>query len=140
MNKVVTVSIFVFAVGYSLLTGPFRGADEPNHFFRAFHVSEGGVLAMHGPEGIVGQFLPANLLTLVQVAGALTKTPAIKTFLPGITCRRPSPAEFKSSSARKLSQYGPLLPIKLSSPGDRDRHWPRFFRESARTLLLCANF
>jgi hypothetical protein len=69
MNKVVTVSIFVCAVGYSLLTGPFRGADEPNHFFRAFHVSEGGVLAMHGPEGIVGQFLPANLLSLVQVAG-----------------------------------------------------------------------
>lgn len=79
MNKVVTVSIFVFAVGYALLTGPFRGADEPNHFFRAFHVSEGGVLAIHGPEGIVGQFLPANLLTLVQVAGALTKIPAIKT-------------------------------------------------------------
>ena len=75
MNKVVTVSIFVFAVGYALLTGPFRGADEPNHFFRAFHVSKGGVLAIHGPEGIVGQFLPANLLTLVQVA----KIPAIKT-------------------------------------------------------------
>jgi hypothetical protein len=139
MNKVVTVSIFVFAVGYALLTGPFRGADEPNHFFRAFHVSEGGVLAIHGPEGIVGQFLPANLLTLVQVAGALTKVPAIKTSSQELHAAAQVPL---NSNHRALVTFPirPLLPTKLFSPGDRDRHWPRFFHESAPTLLLCANF
>src|SRR6266567_6501502 len=79
MNKVVTVLILVFALSYAVLIGPFRGADEPNHFFRAFHVSEGGVLAIHGSEGIVGQFLPTSLLTLAQIAGALPKIPEMRT-------------------------------------------------------------
>lgn len=78
MNKVLSVFVLVFALSYALLTGPFRGADEPNHFFRAFHVSEGGFLAIHGPGGIVGHSLPASLLTLAQITGALTKIPEIK--------------------------------------------------------------
>jgi len=57
----------------------FAPPTKPITLFERFMSSEGGVLAIHGPEEIVGQFLPANLLTLVQVAAALTKIPAIKT-------------------------------------------------------------
>jgi uncharacterized membrane protein len=35
----------IFGILFLLLTPPFQVPDEPNHFFRAFHVSEFGVLA-----------------------------------------------------------------------------------------------
>ncbi len=80
MIKIVTCgAVFLFALSYAAVTGPFRGADEPNHFFRAYQISEGRLLARHiGPQ-IVGAKLPVSLLQLATAAGEFPAVPRIGT-------------------------------------------------------------
>lgn len=67
------------ALCYVAVTGPFRGADEFNHFFRAYQVSEGGTLASHLGNGIVGATLPASLVETATAAAGFPALPAIRT-------------------------------------------------------------
>ena len=75
----IIAATFVFAFGYALLTAPFRGADEFNHFFRAYHVSEGGIVAHRAANGVVGADLPASLLAVAGAAAQFPALPDIKT-------------------------------------------------------------
>src|SRR6478736_7012511 len=70
-------AIFPFALAYSGITAPFRGADEYNHFFRAYHVSIGRMTAHHAAFGVVGEELPASLLTLARAAADFPRLPSI---------------------------------------------------------------
>ncbi|PYK66782.1 MAG: hypothetical protein DME45_11720, partial [Verrucomicrobia bacterium] len=77
---------------------PFRGADEYNHFFRAYHISIGRMIAHHAAFGVVGEELPASLLTFARAA-------AVFPFLPDI----------ESSSAQiRAANRIPLDPDKTA--------------------------
>jgi uncharacterized membrane protein len=67
------------ALAYAAVTGPFRGADEFNHFFRAYQVSQGGILARHMGNGIVGATLPASLGETATAAAGFPALPQIST-------------------------------------------------------------
>jgi uncharacterized membrane protein len=62
---------FYLLVGlpYLLLTGPFRAADERNHFLRAYEISEGRWNSAHVLGEFAGDELPLNLLRLSEVLG-----------------------------------------------------------------------
>lgn len=70
-------AIFAFALAYSGVTAPFRGADEHNHFFRAYHLSMGRMIARHGAFGVVGEELPASLLAFARAAANFPQLPSI---------------------------------------------------------------
>ena len=53
----------VFGVIFSLLTPPFQAPDEFNHFFRAYQISEGGLVAIRQGDKVGGN-LPVSLTTL----------------------------------------------------------------------------
>lgn len=48
-------------------TPPFAGCDEPNHFYRAFQVAEGGFLPVK-KDNLLGGNIPASLIHTVQNA------------------------------------------------------------------------
>jgi uncharacterized membrane protein len=58
----------LFAIGFgvplALLTAPFQAADEPNHFLRAYQISEGGIVPLH-QGGIGGGNVPVSLFKAV---------------------------------------------------------------------------
>jgi uncharacterized membrane protein len=76
-KNLVAFAIFPLALAYSGITAPFRGADEYNHFFRAYHVSIGGLVAHHAAFGVVGEELPVSLLTLARAAADFPRLPSI---------------------------------------------------------------
>ena len=51
----------IFGTAFLFVTPPFQVPDEPNHFFRAYQVSEGKVHALKH-EQRVGDFLPESVL------------------------------------------------------------------------------
>ncbi len=65
------------ALGYSCATGPFRAADEPAHFFRAYGISEGQFVAQRERSDLLGSYLPANIPKLAHVLGAYPQQPVI---------------------------------------------------------------
>ncbi|HWP44821.1 MAG TPA: DUF2142 domain-containing protein [Blastocatellia bacterium] len=69
--------LFVFGIVFIILTPPFQVPDEPAHFFRAFHLSE-GVLASQEKDGMVGGMLPVILLEDVKSYSHLPFNPAAK--------------------------------------------------------------
>jgi uncharacterized membrane protein len=76
-KNLATFAIFAPALAYSGITAPFRRADEYNHFFRAYHVSVGRMIAHHAAFGVVGEELPASLLTLARAAADFPHLPSI---------------------------------------------------------------
>ncbi len=50
----------IFGTTFLILTPPFQVPDEPNHFFRAYHISEGNLTAVKYDQRI-GDFLPTNV-------------------------------------------------------------------------------
>jgi uncharacterized membrane protein len=58
----------LFAIGFSvplaLLTAPFQAADEPNHFLRAYQISEGCIVPLH-QGGIGGGNMPVSLFKTI---------------------------------------------------------------------------
>jgi uncharacterized membrane protein len=66
----------VAGVAFVIVTPPFKGADEPAHFYRTYQISEGGIVAERR-EGLVGGLLPSSLreagrpgTTAAQLGGA----------------------------------------------------------------------
>ena len=67
-----------FGTAYAFLTPPFQVPDEPQHFFRAFEVSEGRLLPI-GREGQSGDWLPESLPRVAaDVAGQAPFHPGVK--------------------------------------------------------------
>jgi hypothetical protein len=73
-------AIFPFALAYSGITAPFRGANEYNHFFRAYQVSIGQMIAHHAAFGVVGEELAASWLTLARAAADFPRLSSIASF------------------------------------------------------------
>lgn len=58
----------LFGFVFIALTPPFQAPDEWNHFFRAYHISEGNIFAQRDASGRVGDALPVSLIiTTVSV-------------------------------------------------------------------------
>ncbi len=93
-RKLVVPAVFLFALAYSFITAPFRGADEFNHFFHAYHVSTGRILAHRAAYGVIGGELPASLLNLATLAADFPSMPDIKL----------SAAQFRSANRIQLNE------------------------------------
>ncbi|MGB8805269.1 MAG: hypothetical protein WCC93_10110 [Chthoniobacterales bacterium] len=76
-KNLAALAIFPFALAYSGITAPLRGVDEYNHFFRAYQVLIGRMIANHAAFGVVGEELPASLLTLARAAADFPHSPGI---------------------------------------------------------------
>ncbi|MEP6993049.1 MAG: DUF2142 domain-containing protein [Acidobacteriota bacterium] len=61
--------LLIFGILFALVTPPFQAPDEPQHFFRAFLVSEGRFLPV-GRDGSSGDWLPYSL---PHLAGQLSE-------------------------------------------------------------------
>lgn len=60
------------------LTPPFQVPDEPNHFFRAYQIAEGGLVPRPTPTSVGGR-LPQSLLTVAgMVMGDVAFRPDVK--------------------------------------------------------------
>ena len=73
------VIVIVFALAFTFATGPFRSPDEPNHFFRAYEVSEGHLFATRSGLELVGDNLPASLAEVARTVSAFPGAPSIRT-------------------------------------------------------------
>ncbi len=78
MKNLAAFVILPLLLAYLGVTGSFRGADEYNHFFRAYHISIGRMIAHRGPFGVVGEELPASLLRLAREAADFPHLPGIQ--------------------------------------------------------------
>jgi uncharacterized membrane protein len=76
IERAIPVAVLLLALAYACLTQPFRIPDEFNHFFRVYHVSEGGILGRTFPRGVSGAELPASLQ---EMAAAVADFPEIPT-------------------------------------------------------------
>ena len=79
-EKIFLVLALTLGVVFVFLTPPFQVPDEPQHFYRAFQVSELGFLAPVALNGREGALLPKSLADLVDSSNvAATRfRPAIK--------------------------------------------------------------
>ena len=77
IKNLAAFAIFPLALAYSGITAPFRGADEYSHFFRAYQISIGRMIAHHAAFGVVGDELPRSLLTLARAAADFPRLPSI---------------------------------------------------------------
>lgn len=66
------------ALGFTFATGPFRAPDEPHHFFRAYEVSEGRLIATRPGGGFLGDWLPQSVDKTAQVLGAQPNVPPVQ--------------------------------------------------------------
>ena len=73
----VTLLFVALAFGYSCATGPFRAADESAHFFRAYGISEGQLIAQRVRADLVGGYVPANIPRLAHILGAFPQQPVL---------------------------------------------------------------
>lgn len=60
----VTIGL-IFGILFLLITPPFQAADEYNHYYRAFQISEGQIIAQKY-QNQVGGFLPKSLVTTTE--------------------------------------------------------------------------
>lgn len=60
----VTIGL-IFGILFLLITPPFQAADEYNHYYRAFQISEGQIIAQKH-QNQVGGFLPKSLVTTTE--------------------------------------------------------------------------
>ena len=67
--------VLLLAGAYAQISGPFRAPDEFNHFFRAYHVSEGNVLARTYPGGVCGAPLPESLKEMAEISAGYPGAP-----------------------------------------------------------------
>ncbi len=66
------------ALGFTSATGPFRAPDEPHHFFRAFEISEGHLVAKRPGGGFLGDRLPQSIDKTAQILGAQPTVPPVQ--------------------------------------------------------------
>jgi uncharacterized membrane protein len=72
-------AVIAFALAFSFAAGPFRSPDEPNHFFRAYEISEGHLFAARSGVEFVGDHLPASLAEVAKTVSAFPDVPPIRT-------------------------------------------------------------
>ena len=65
-SKVFLFLASLFGLLLIFITPPYQVPDEPNHFFRAFQISEGHFVSMQH-KGIAGGYVPKSLVTLKSI-------------------------------------------------------------------------
>lgn len=70
--------VISLALVFAFVTGPFRAPDEPHHFFRAFEISEGRLIAASPGSGFVGDWLPHSLDRVAQIVGGHPNVPPVR--------------------------------------------------------------
>lgn len=78
----ITISL---ALAFSFVTGPFRAADEPSHFFRAYEVSEGHLASTRRAGGLLGDDLPISLTQVAQIVADFPSVPPVRTDSTSLT-------------------------------------------------------
>ena len=73
------LSVIILALGFTLATGPFRAPDEYHHFFRAYEVSEGRLVARRVGNEFLGDYLPQSLDKIAKVGATYPDAPPIRT-------------------------------------------------------------
>ncbi|MEX0268417.1 DUF2142 domain-containing protein [Leptolyngbyaceae cyanobacterium UHCC 1019] len=68
-EKIFAILVSIFGILFLIVTPPFQVADENAHFFRAYHVSEGHLMAKRADKEF-GGLLPESLSTVAQVVSA----------------------------------------------------------------------
>jgi uncharacterized membrane protein len=71
------VVVISLALAFSFATGPFRAPDEPNHFFRAYEISEGRFIAARPGGGFLGDWLPRSLDKTAKALGGYPAVPPV---------------------------------------------------------------
>jgi uncharacterized membrane protein len=65
LDRAFALIAIIFGTILVLLIPPFQSADEPAHFYRAYQISEGTLIArQHDSRGIRGAYLPASLYNI----------------------------------------------------------------------------
>ncbi len=72
-------TVIGLALAFTFVTGPFRAPDEPHHFFRAYEISEGRLIAARPGGGFLGDWLPRSLDKTAKVLGGYPGVPPIRT-------------------------------------------------------------
>ena len=73
------LSVIVLALGFTLATGPFRAPDEYHHFFRAYEISEGRLVAKRVGSEFLGDYLPQSLDKIARVSATYPDSPPVTT-------------------------------------------------------------
>ena len=71
--------VISLALAFTFATGPFRAPDEPHHFFRAYEISEGRLIAARPGGGFLGDWLPRSLDRTAKILGGYPDVPAVRT-------------------------------------------------------------
>jgi uncharacterized membrane protein len=71
--------VIVLALGFTLATGPFRAPDEYHHFFRAYEISEGRLVAKRVGNEFLGDYLPRSLDQIARVSASYPDSPPTTT-------------------------------------------------------------
>jgi uncharacterized membrane protein len=100
----------VLALGFTLATGPFRAPDEYHHFFRAYEISEGRLVATRVGNEFLGDYLPQSLEKIAAMSAAY----------PGIPPVRMEPQQISAARLVKLKanarSFVPFPGAALHSP------------------------
>jgi hypothetical protein len=78
---------FLFGISNVILVPPFQIADEDRHFYRAFQVAEGGIIA-DTYQGAVGGWLPESVLQCGSSTDYMRWKPAEKISRSQITIEK----------------------------------------------------
>ncbi|MEO8439435.1 MAG: DUF2142 domain-containing protein [Spartobacteria bacterium] len=101
--------IVSLALAYACATGPFRAPDEPHHFFRAYEVSEGHLVAAKPGGGFVGDWLPHSLDRTVLMLGGYP-------FVPPVRVDRAAMAKAWTVKLKSHRNFVPFPGAALHSP------------------------
>ena len=66
-DKVFLLVGFLLGILFVFVTPPFQVPDELAHFYRAYDVSEGGIVAVKRDDGAIGDLLPTSVITTARL-------------------------------------------------------------------------
>ncbi len=109
-DKVFISLAAAFGLLFVFLTPPFQVPDEPNHFYRAFQISEGQFTSVK-QEGDIGGRVPASLVQAVRTYVPLIFVPGERMLLEDLlnSWRQPlKPDERQFASFPNTAHYSPV--------------------------------
>ena len=109
-DKVFIVLAAAFGLLFVFLTPPFQVPDEPNHFYRAFQISEGQFTSVK-QEGDIGGRVPTSLVQAVRTYVPLIFVPGERMLLEDLlnSWRQPlKPDERQFASFPNTAHYSPV--------------------------------
>ncbi len=108
------IAILLLGMGYALCTAPFGVPDEFAHFWRAYHVSEGGIVAQESNGRLRGAMLPKSVDEVVETLVHYRSVPIPSTHIDRAGWRRAwrmgfHPNERAYCSFPATASYSPVV-------------------------------